>query len=166
VGEDVTVRYRPEQPRDARIASFMDAFFWPTLLGGFGLFWIFIVVMSELPQHVPVRAGGTGRAAAGRYRPAPAPRARQAAAVPKGLAVIDTPLAGLRRAETPDGPRWFVQARWRDPARGIERIFESEPLPFDPVPQMRDRTTVAVLFDPGLPDGPHEMDLAFLRAPG
>jgi hypothetical protein len=165
VGEEVTVRYRPAMPRDARIASFMDAFFWPSVLGGFGLFWIGIVVMGALPQRAPAtRSSRDARRRAGAPRDGPAPPP-QAAAAPAGLAAIEVPLAGLRRAETPAGPRWFVQARWRDSSRGIERIFESDPLPFDPVPQMRDRTSLRVLFDPGLPDGPHQMDLAFLRAP-
>ncbi len=158
VGDEVTVRYRPGTPRDARIASFMDAFFWPSVLGGFGLFWLAIVVLSQMPEHRS--AGRAGRGGTGTAR-----ATHPGAALPAGPALVEVPLAGLRRAETPDGPRWFVQARWRDASRGIDRILESDPLPFDPVPQMRDRTTLRMLFDPGLPDGPYQMDLAFLREP-
>jgi hypothetical protein len=64
-----------------------------------------------------------------------------------------------------DGPRWVIQARWTDPRSGVARLFESEPLPFDPVPQMRDMTMVQVRFDPSRPDDPYWMDLSFLRAP-
>jgi hypothetical protein len=84
----------------------------------------------------------------------------QAAAPPRAM-TFAVPLAGLRR----EAGHWFVQARWADPRSGVQRVFESEPLPFDPVPQMRSMTSVQVAFDPSVPDGPYQMDLSFLREP-
>jgi len=78
---------------------------------------------------------------------------------------FSVPLAGLRRIDTPGGPRWILQARWADPRSGVQRLFESEPLPFDPVPQMRQMNAVQVSFDPSMPEGPSWMDLSFLREP-
>lgn len=56
--------------------------------------------------------------------------------------------------------------RRQDPARGTGRIVEGEPLPFDPVPPMCNRTSIPVTFGPGRPDGRHEMEPGFLRSPG
>ena len=75
------------------------------------------------------------------------------------------PSAGLGGAAA-GANRWMVQARWQDPRSGVQRLFESEPLPFDPVPQMRQMRTVQVQFDPSVPDGPYWMDLSFLEPPG
>lgn len=79
--------------------------------------------------------------------------------------VQEVPLVGMRRSDGPEGPRWIVQARWTNPASGASRLFESDPLPFDPVPQMRGLQRVRVIFDPAWPEGAYAMDLSFLHAP-
>lgn len=172
VGEAVTVRYRPATPRDASIVSLQDSWLWVGVLGGFGLLW-FIPGLIALRAHlIHRRRPAEAVAAATPHRRRPG-KGATAVALPAGVVVaqhapasppIPLPLAGLRRAETPAGPRWFVQARWTDDA-GRERIFESIPLPFDPVPQMRRMSSVNVIFDPGDPNGAHAMDLSFLAAP-
>ncbi|MEO3471752.1 hypothetical protein AAFN86_07790 [Roseomonas sp. CAU 1739] len=65
------------------------------------------------------------------------------------------PLVGMRREETPQGRRWIVQARQQDSPSGPGRLPESEPLPFDPAPQMPRRRRVTVDDDraPGGPAG-------------
>jgi hypothetical protein len=87
-------------------------------------------------------------------------------AAPAHAMTFQVPLAGLRRDHGPEGPRWILQARWSDPRSGVQRLFESPPIPFDPVPQMRTMTNVNVTFDPGDPNGAYAMDLSFLVAPG
>lgn len=143
VGETVRVRYDPARPERAAIVGFMESWFLAVLLGGMG------VVFLGL--------GLLGLRFASRQGPALAASA--------GVRSIPVPLAGLRREGQPPEARWIVQARWTDPASGVSRLFESAPLPFDPVPQMRHMTTVMVAFDPSRPDGPYRMDLDFLQAP-
>lgn len=145
VGEAVRVRYDPARPEHAAMTGFMESWFVATLLGGMG------VAFTGFGTMALRVFGRRGQAAA-----------IAAASVPS----FAVPLAGLRREQTYQGPRWIVQARWADPRSGVQRLFESEPLPFDPVPQMRQMSTVQVQFDPSVPDGPYWMDLTFLQAPG
>uniref|UniRef100_UPI0018DFB7D5 hypothetical protein n=1 Tax=Roseomonas rosulenta TaxID=2748667 RepID=UPI0018DFB7D5 len=79
---------------------------------------------------------------------------------------VPVPLAGLRREDTAAGPRWFVQARWSDATGEATRLLESEPLRYDPVPQMKALTSVRVAFEGEPASAPYRMDLSFLRAPG
>jgi hypothetical protein len=157
VGEVVTVRYRPEDPRRARIASLQDDWLWPGILGGFALLWLLPGLMALRARRIHLRGGAA--ASPGREEAPTAP------ATPPPGDGIAVPLAGLRREQTAQGPRWFIQARWTDPRSGVARLFESEPLPFDPVPQMRDMTMVQAHFDSAVPDGPARIDLSFLRPP-
>lgn len=143
VGEAVRVRYDPARPQRAAMVGFLDSWLLTLILGGIG------AAFSGL--------GLLGLRFAGRRA--------EMAAVAAGLPAIPVPLAGLRQEATSAGTRWVVQARWTDPRGGAARLFESEPLPFDPVPQMRRMTTVMVRFDPGVADGPAWMDLGFLQAP-
>lgn len=147
VGDTVRVRYRPEAPDRAQMTGFMESWFVAAMLGGAGL------VMTLVGSAV-MRVAKPGFAGV-----APALPSGPAPGQPMTFAV---PLVGLRR----DGAmRWILQARWADPRSGVQRLFESEPLPFDPVPQMRGMSAVNVAFDPGQPDGPFWMDLSFLREP-
>ncbi|MBR0671854.1 DUF3592 domain-containing protein [Neoroseomonas soli] len=150
VGEAIRVRYDPARPEHAAMTGFMESWFVGTLLGGMGVVFTLVGVATR-------RVFGRRGVAA---MPGMPPAAVGSA---MGFAV---PLAGLRREQTPQGPRWMVQARWQDPRSGVQRLFEGEPLPFDPVPQMRQMTTVQVQFDPSAPDGPYWMDLSFLQLPG
>lgn len=145
VGDAVRVRYDPARPEHAAMTGFMESWFVATLLGGMGLVFSGFGVMALRVFGRRSLAAATAAASAPSYA---------------------VPLAGLRREQTHQGPRWIVQARWADPRSGVQRLFESAPLPFDPVPQMRQMTTVQVQFDPSVPDGPYWMDLSFLQAQG
>ncbi len=147
VGETIRVRYRPEAPERAQMAGFMQSWFVATLLGGMGA--VFAVIGAAIRGARRPQVGAA-------VRPIPAPASAVTFAVP---------LAGLRRGHAGGGPQWFLQARWSDPRSGMQRLFESPPIPFDPVPQMRSMNSVQVAFDPGDPNGPYAMDLSFLRVP-
>ena len=163
VGETVRVRYRPEAPERAQMTGFMESWFVATLLGGMGL--VFIVAgwgVRFFVRRVAAASGGTimaGSALAGGGMMAPV-------AAPANVMTFAVPLVGLRRDHGPAGPAWILQARWSDPRSGMQRLFESMPIPFDPVPQMRSMTAVQVSFDPGDPNGAYLMDLSFLVPPG
>jgi hypothetical protein len=143
VGERVRVRYDPARPESAAMVSFVQSWLVAMILGGIG------VVFTGI---------GLAMRRVGRSPGAAVPAAAQAPS-PMTFAV---PLVGLRRD---GGMRWVLQARWADPRSGVQRLFESEPLPFDPVPQMRGMSAVNIAFDPGQPEGPYWMDLTFLREP-
>lgn len=149
VGETVRVRYRPEAPERAQMTGFMESWFVATLLGGMG------AVFTLVGLAVTGIVGRSGAAIPG----APV-------AAPANTVTFQVPLAGLRREQGPEGMRWIVQARWSDPRSGTQRLFESPPIPFDPVPQMRSMSAVPVTFNPGDPNGAYAMDLSFLVAPG
>ncbi len=148
VGQAVRIRYRPEAPERAQMTGFMESWLVATILGGIGF--VFAVVGWGI--RGVGRGGGSGGAM-------PVPPAVPA---PAHAMTFPLPLVGLRR----EPGQWFLQARWSDPRSGVQRLFESPPIPFDPVPQMRSMTTVAVTFDPGDPNSAYRMDLSFLRAPG
>lgn len=143
VGEAVRVRYDPARPERAAMVGFMESWFVAVLLGGMGVVFTGCGILAR-------RVVGRGVQAAGAVAAMPA---------------FAVPLAGLRRKGLGRSMRWIIQARWSDPRSGRSRLFESDPLPFDPVPQMRQMSTVQVQFDPGQPDGPYWMDLSFLTAP-
>ncbi|WP_198377752.1 DUF3592 domain-containing protein [Neoroseomonas rubea] len=146
VGDRVTVRYEPGDPSNAQMAGFLSSWLLASILGGIGASFL-------LAGGLVMRFAGRGGAAAADGA---------ALAAPPGVMTFQVPLIGLRR----DGPTYILQARWADPRSGVERFFESVPIPFDPVPQMRQMDSVAISFDPSQPDGPYLMDLSFLRAPG
>lgn len=154
VGERVRIRYRPEAPEHAQMTGFMESWFVAALLGGIGL--VFTLIGKAIwgfGRAVP--ASGFGAVSG-----APVP------VVPPAHAMtFQVPLAGLRRIQGPGGLQWIVQARWSDPRSGVQRLFESPPLPFDPVPQMRSMSSVAVTFNPGDPNSAYAMDLSFLVPP-
>lgn len=152
VGETVRVRYRPEAPERAQMTGFMESWFVATLLGGMGA--VFTLVGLAV-------MGITGRSTGLAALPGTPP-----VAAPPNTVTFQVPLAGLRREQGPEGLRWIVQARWSDPRSGMQRLFESPPIPFDPVPQMRSMSAVPVTFNPGDPNGAYAMDLSFLVAPG
>ncbi len=153
VGEAVRVRYRPEAPERAQMTGFMESWFVVTLLGGIGL--VFALVGAAVMRSVRPSVGAPpGAAWAGAGGPV-------AAGTPAQVMTFAVPLVGLRRA----GAAYVLQARWADPRSGVQRMFESEPIPFDPVPQMRAMSAVNISFDPGDPNGPYWMDLSFLREP-
>ncbi len=144
VGDRVTVRYDPANPSSAQMAGFLSSWLVATILGGLGA--VFLLVGGLVMRFA---SGSTAMPAA-------------TAEAPPGVMTFQVPLVGLRR----DGAAYILQARWDDPRSGVARFFESVPIPFDPVPQMRRMDSVAISFDPSQPDGPYMMDLSFLQAPG
>lgn len=164
VGETVRVRYRPEAPERAQMTGFMESWFVATLLGGMGL--VFTLVGWAV-RGLGRRGGAVapaGLVMAGSALPGGGMMAPVAA--PANVMTFAVPLVGLRRDHGPAGPAWILQARWSDPRSGMQRLFESMPIPFDPVPQMRSMSAVQVSFDPGDPNGAYLMDLSFLVPPG
>jgi hypothetical protein len=143
VGERVRVRYDPARPESAAMVGFMQSWLVAMILGGIGV--VFAGIGLAMRRVGPTQ---------GAVVPAAAPA--------QNTMTFAVPLVGLRRD---GGMRWVLQARWADPRSGVQRLFESEPLPFDPVPQMRGMSAVNIAFDPGQPDGPYWMDLSFLREP-
>lgn len=139
VGEVVRVRYDPQRPERAQMVGFLSSWLVTLILGALG------VVFTGVGFGARALFGSGSKGA--------------------GLPWVEVPLAGLRRDSSPFGPRWVVQARWTDPRSGASRLFESEPLTFDPVPQMQQMRAVQVRFDPAKPQGIYEMDLSFLEDP-
>lgn len=154
IGDAIRLRYRPEAPERAQMTGFMESWFVTTLLGGMGL----VFTLAGVAVVRLVRRGVPGAAM---MLPGGAVMHPGLTAAPPGAMTFDVPLVGLRR----QGGAYILQARWADPRSGVQRMFESPPIPFDPVPQMRSMTSVRITFDPGAPDGPHAMDLSFLREP-
>jgi len=166
LGQAVPVRYRPEAPETASTGAVDGLLDVALIVGFFAVVWgaVWAVLLRASMLH---RRRGR-RQAMGRQGPRDkdAPRRPQRSARPAGAGHEETArLVGLRQQETAEGTRWIVQARATDPRSGAERLIESEPLPFDPVPQMRRMDRVAIAFDPSRPDGPCRMDLSFLRDP-
>lgn len=141
VGDAVRIRYDPARPQRAAQDSFEDSWLLTTVLGGFGTV-MFLAGLLVWRVFKPMP---------------PMPRLP-----PGSYSRIPSTLAGLRTEETPAGRRWIVQARGTVP--GHERLFESEPLPFDPVPQMDGMTEVGVWVEQRA-GGRAVMDLAFLTPP-
>lgn len=149
VGDRVRVRYDPANPSRAQMTGFMESWLVTAILGGIGIIFTGAgLAVRRVVSRFAVTQGVAG---------APVPRGN--------VMTFAVPLAGLRRDMTPQGMRWTLQARWQDPRSGVQRLFEGPPLPFDPVPQMRQMSAVNIQFDPGDPNGPYAMDLSFLVPP-
>lgn len=152
-GDAVRVRYDPADPHRASMTGFMESWFLPLVLALMGLGSLFLGVVARLAMRNTRRRGAKAGEASGTEPETPPPFEARAV------------LVGLRQEQGRRGARWIVQARWTDPEGGATRNFESDPLPFDPVPQMTHMSHVLVAFDPALPDGPYRMNLDFLRPP-
>ena len=139
VGEVVRVRFDPNRPERAVIIGFWSIWGWTTVLGGIGgtllLGGIFGVVKGRGLRRMEDAHGW-----------------------------VEVPLEGVRMLGGGSGASWVLVARWDDPVRG-PRMFESDPVSYDPADQLRGRTNVAVLFDPNDPDGTYMVDTDFLTAP-
>jgi hypothetical protein len=131
-----------------RMTGFMSSWLMTVILGGLGAVFALVGLVVARAMRGGVQAAVEAGALGG--------------AMPPGVMTFEVPLVGLRRA----GGAHILQARWADPRSGVQRLFESVPIPFDPVPQMRHMDRVAIAFDPSQPDGPYRMDLSFLRDPG
>lgn len=158
VGDRVRVRYDPAEPSRAQMAGFLESWLVASILGGMG---VVFAGAGLLVRRVVAAPAAMAQGVIERTLQHHAMHMQAAS----GVQPLHVPLAGLRQEASAAGPRWVLQARWTDPRSGGARLFESEPLPFDPVPQMRQMTSVLVAFDPAQRDGPYRMDLSFLRDP-
>ena len=122
VGEAVTVRFVPGNPRSAQIASFVES-------------WIGTVVFGVLGVLVALATVLFG--AADVYS-----RSRQAWLETHGTPV-QAEVVGVERA----GRAWKIRAQWRNPADGTVHAFQSDSLTFDPSPHLI-RRVIEVRINP------------------
>lgn len=170
LGQTMPVRYRPEAPEAATVGETSDLTVPPLIAGVITALWGAIWAMLLRGSVLYRRRRAKGGAAKAQRREQPRRRPKRpkravAGARAGGGTAVPAQLIGLRRKDTAEGPRWIVQAQAADPRSGAERLIESDPLPFDPVLQMRDTTSVRVVFEGGA-RGAARMDLSFLQHPG
>ncbi len=139
VGETVRLRFDPTRPERAVIIGFWSVWGWTTVLGGIGGALLLGGVIGVL-------------------------KGRGLRRMEDAHGWVDVPLVGVRMLGSGVGASWVLVARRDDPVRG-PRMFESDPVSYDPADQLRGRTGVAVLFDPHDPDGAFMVDTDFLTAP-
>ncbi|MCF6472773.1 DUF3592 domain-containing protein [Nonomuraea sp. MG754425] len=133
-GDGVSVAYDPDDPSDARIASFGSAFLAPLIIGGLG------VVFTPLGTVLFVR----GRRIA-RLRAWLREQGRQV------WAEIDHVGRDISVRVNHRHP-YVVHAIWQDERTGRTHTATSDHLRHDPGPRLRGRTHVRVLYDPADPD--------------
>jgi hypothetical protein len=141
VGEPVVVYYDAAAPDDARIDSFVQLWFLPTLLGGmgsvFGAIGFFTLYLPWRRARIARELRHQGRAVQATF----------------DRVELDTSFAVNNRNP------WRIHARWQDPATGEAREFRSEHLWEDPTGYVPEQVTVFV--DPRKPSRYH-MDVSFL----
>ncbi len=144
-GEAVRVLYRPENPEEARLDSFMETWFLPLIFGAIGS------VFTSI-------AGGCLIYSFHK-------RTRRSSLATSGTRV-QARVDGVEHDEsTRQGDRipWRIVAQWQNPVDQKVYVFRSDEIWFDPTPYVHQ--TVDVLVDI---DHPHQyvMDIAFLPEPG
>jgi len=142
LGERVTVRYRPGEPAQARIDSFLESGFLPILLGGMG------TVFSSI---------GAG------FLIWEVRKRRQGAWLQQFGLRVQAKYTGVRldtSVRVNGRNPWRLTAQWQNPATGLVHSFESEVLLFDPSDYVR-RDTVEVWVDTNDPSR-HHLDTTFL----
>jgi len=145
-GEVVTVRYRPENPNDAHLDSFMESWFLPLILGGPGT--VFTGIAAGFVVYAVRRR-----------------RLRSWLAI-NGMRVKATveqvsPDTSIRvNGRNP----WRITAQWQHPVSQKVYVFRSDAIWFDPVPYLQ-RETVDVNVNADNPRQ-YEMDISFLPKAG
>lgn len=145
-GEAVTVLYKPGEPENAQLDSFMSSWFAPLLVGGLGI--VFTSVSAGILISALRRRSMLTRLAAG---------GTQIQARVDGT-YLD---AGIQmNGRSP----YRITAQWQNPLDQKVYVFRSDPIWFDPKPFMH-ADTVNVTINA---DNPHqyEMDISFLPEAG
>jgi len=145
-GEAVTVRYRPENPENAHLDSFMDSWFLVLILGGLG------AVFTSIAAGFVIYAA--------RRR-----RIRAWLAVNGMRVQAQVERVYLDTSVKVNGRSPFrIAAQWQNPMNQEIHVFRSDPIWFDPTPHMQ-RKAVDVKVNA---DNPHqyEMDISFLPKAG
>jgi len=141
VGDTVAVLYRGDDPRDARIDSFLTRWLAVMVVGGLGGVFFAIGLLAVMP-------GLRGRRIAADLRAS-------------GVAVQADVVEVARDSSIKVNGRspWRIHAQWRDPASGKIHLFRSDMLWFDPSEYVGEQ--VSVLIRPGMPKR-YWMDTRFL----
>jgi hypothetical protein len=145
-GEAVTVRYRPENPENAHLDSFMDSWFLALIFGGLG------IVFTSI-------AAGFVIYAVRRHRV----RAWLAANGVRVQAQVERVYYDTSVKMNGRSP-FRIAAQWQNPMDHKVYVFRSDPIWFDPTPFVQ-RKAVDVKVNT---DNPHqyEMDISFLPEAG
>jgi hypothetical protein len=133
-GETVPVAYDPDNPSDARIASFWAAFLAPLILGGLG------VVFTPLGAVLFVKGRRITRLRAWLWR--------QGQQVWAEIEHVGRDFSTRVNNRHP----YVVHATWQDERTGRTYTATSDYLDHDPGPRLRGRTHVRVLYDPADPE--------------
>jgi hypothetical protein len=133
-GESVPVAYDPDDPSNARIASFWVAFLAPLILGGLSVVFtpIGVVLFVKGRRIARLRAWLWGQGQ-------------------QVWAEIDHVGRDLTTRVNNRHP-YVVHATWQDERTGRAYTATSDYLSHDPGPRLRGRTHVRVLYDPADPD--------------
>lgn len=134
VGETAEVAYDPDNPHDARLASFGNAFLAPLIVGGLGIVFtpigvvLFVKGRRILARRAWLRENG-----------------REIWAEVEHIGRAFNVRVNGRHP-------YVVHATWQDEQTGRTHTATSDYLRRDPGPGMQGRTHVRVLFDPADPD--------------
>jgi hypothetical protein len=142
VGETVGIFYNPEDPGDAMIDGFLDAYLAPMILGGIGAVF-FAVGGGLLLAQILGRRKRTRLMAAG----------RRVSARIEGVD-LDTSL------EVNGRHPYTITSQWLNPDTGELHVFRSDGIWFDPSAHLHSET-IDVLIDPVNPKKYH-VDTSFL----
>ncbi|WP_329251497.1 DUF3592 domain-containing protein [Actinoallomurus sp. NBC_01490] len=145
-GESVPVAYDPDDPSNARIASFWAAYLAPLIVGGLGL------VFTPIGTVLFVKGRRAARLRA-RLR-------RQGLQVWAKIEHVGPDLSTLVNNRHP----YIIRATWQDEGTGRTYTAVSDPLTYDPGPRLSGQTHVRVLYDPADPDR-NLVDLDALPSP-
>jgi hypothetical protein len=146
LGESVTVRYRPEDPRNAELDSFMNSWFLTVILGAIG------TVFTSIAAGFVIYALRKRRIRA--WLAANGMRLR----LPAEGVYLDTSMKINGRSP------YRISAQWQNPMNQKVYVFHSDAIWFDPAPYMQQR-----IMDIRVnADNPHQymMDISFLPKAG
>ncbi|WP_285579130.1 DUF3592 domain-containing protein [Actinoallomurus iriomotensis] len=145
-GDGVPVAYDPDDPSDARIASFWSAFLAPLIVGGLSMVFTpigaVLFVRGRRIQRLRARLWSQGR--------------QVWAKIERVGRDLGTEVNGRHP--------YVVHASWQDERTGRTYTATSDNLRNDPGPRLRGRTHVRVLYDPADPDR-NLVDLDALPSP-
>ncbi len=121
IGEAVTVRYRPAEPTDAHLDSFMDSWLLVVILGGIGL--VFTAFAAGFLTYAIRRRRIRAWLATNGIR----------LQLPIERVYIDTSMK--IRGRSP----YRISAQWHNPTTQKVHVFSSDPIWFDPSPYVQQK---------------------------